>query len=231
MILPVTGRTTKTERSTSGRRASAQIGTLCFFSLLFTLTAVDDKYLKNHPKRDDVFGMSLVEPRAILQYLTTTYGRLSDTDIEANRKKLEETWDPNLDIADLWVRIDDIKATAALAGDEHVIPDGIVISKTIMALTKAGPYEHLVRTWRDKPVKEQTMAAFILHVNHQEKIRLELATAGGAGYANHVQDTPMSSPWRSEEKCAKAVTPSDTQRKLRVEYTCIKVGDSFVLGL
>jgi hypothetical protein len=153
------------------------------------LTAVNAIYYQD--LEDDEFGYADVTIPNIITHLTATYGQLTAADLESNRAKLTEQWNPDDPIEDLWKRIRVIRSVAT-AGD-NAINDGATIELTLEALQKAGVYDHAITTWYDKDTADHTWAIFILHFNKHEKERHRKMTARMAGFhgANNA-NTPVT---------------------------------------
>jgi hypothetical protein len=164
------------------------------------LNAVDNIYLQD--LEDDVFGYADVTIIEILQHLRTTYGTLTANDLETNRNKLTEPWNPDEPFENIWKRIKIIRAVA-IAGNEP-LSDSVTIELTLVSLDKAGVYDHAITTWHDKPEIEQTWDIFIAHFNKQEKQRLKKLTAKAAGYHGANQATIVTPPESPAEEIAAA---------------------------
>jgi hypothetical protein len=79
------------------------------------LSAVDPIYY--HDLEDDTFGYADVCIPAIITHLTTTYGTLTASDLEINRDKLTEAWNPDDPIENLWKNIKIVRAIATQGGE------------------------------------------------------------------------------------------------------------------
>jgi hypothetical protein len=176
------------------------------------LNAVDNIYLQD--LEDDVFGYADVTIIEILQHLRTTYGLLTANDLEVNRNQLTEPWNPDEPFENIWKQIKIIRAVA-IAGNE-AISDQVTIELTLMALDKAGVYDHAITIWHDKPDAEQTWDIFIAHFNKQEKQRIKKLTAKAAGYHGANQATlipPNDEP--PNQQIAAAATPQEQQQRFK----------------
>ena len=177
------------------------------------LTAVPAIYLQAVQHIEH--GYAEVSVLQMIEHLHSTYGTLTPTEIEMNRRQLSTPWNPDEPIETLWTNIKRIRDVAAGAGDP--IPDTAVITLTLEALGAAGVYQHAITIWRDMPPAQQTFANFKEHINRAERNRAFALTSEGAGFqrANHVpaaeppppkpvvtpprrarvQDTPISYCW------------------------------------
>jgi hypothetical protein len=142
------------------------------------LSAVDPIYYQD--LEDETFGYADVRIPAIIQHLTTTYGTLTASDLEINRDRLTEAWNPDDPIENLWKTIKIVRAIAT-QGNEP-ISDGTTIQLTLLALGKTGVHSHAIETWYDKDDTEHTWPNFLLHFNKHEKTRITKLTAQAAGF-------------------------------------------------
>jgi hypothetical protein len=143
------------------------------------LEAVANLYLQD--LEADVLGYADITITQIITHLGTTYGQLNANDLEANRQKLTDQWNPDDELFEnIWKRIRIIRAVAATGG--KAISDNVTIELTLSALNKAGVYNHAIGNWYDKPEVDQTLDNFVLRINKHEKQRLRKLTAKAAGY-------------------------------------------------
>ena len=142
------------------------------------LCAVDPIYYQD--LEDDTFGYADVRIPNIVTHLTTTYGTLTASDLEINREKLTEAWNPDDPIENLWKNIKIVRAIATQGGEP--ISDGTTTQLTLLALGKTGVHSHAIETWYDKDDAEHTWPNFLLHFNKHEKTRIHKMTADAAGF-------------------------------------------------
>jgi hypothetical protein len=156
------------------------------------LSAVDPIYYQD--LEDDTFGYADVLIPAIINHLTTTYGTLTASDLEINRDKLTEAWNPDDPIENLWKNIKIIRAVATQGAEP--ISDGTTVQLTLLALGKTGVHSHAIETWFDKDEADHTWTNFQLHFNKHEKTRLSKMTAQAAGFhgAQNATHTPAEVP-------------------------------------
>jgi hypothetical protein len=154
------------------------------------LKAVDPIYV--NVLRDPVFGFADVTILQFLEHLRTNYGVLNASEIEANRNKLSEDWNPDQPIENLWTRITVIRDIATNAGS--AITDATSIQLTLAALRKCGVYDHAITTWEDRPTTDHTFDNFHAHFVKHDKLRLQRMTAQTAGFHGANQATPLRTP-------------------------------------
>jgi hypothetical protein len=139
-------------------------------------------------------GYANVEIIDLLDRLTDAYADVNASDLEKNRAKLSEPWNPDKPMEKMWKRILTIQQVATTAGDP--ISPAATMTLTLQALKKAGVYSHVITTWKDKPTAEQTWSNFQTHFSRQDKIRRDNLTAESTGYhgANKASEAPSSAP-------------------------------------
>jgi hypothetical protein len=181
------------------------------------LGAVDTIYLQN--LEDDVFGYADVNIQTIFAHLSTQYGTLEASDIEANRNKLAEQWNPDEPFENFWLRVKRIRAVATAGADP--IQDGATIELSLTAFRKAGVYDHAITTWEDKPLTDQTWENFHTHFNHHEKTRIKRLTTKAAGYhgANHGKAVTPDTNNKPTEIAA-SIKPLPTGHKDKQNFEC-----------
>jgi hypothetical protein len=162
------------------------------------LNAVDNIYLQD--LEDDVFGYADTTIIQLLRHLRATYGLLTATDLDTNRNQLTDAWNPDKPFESIWKQIKIIRDVAT-AGNE-AISDHVTIKLTLMALEKAGVYDHAITIWHDKPENEQIWDSFITHFNKQEKQHLKKLTAKAAGYHGANKATKIPPKDNTDDKIA-----------------------------
>jgi hypothetical protein len=135
------------------------------------LAAVDNIYLQN--MEDDVFGYADVTIQNILAHINTNNGTLEPSDLETNRNKLAEQWNPDNPFEFFWIRVKRIRAVATAGADP--IQDGATIEFSLTAFRKGGVYDHVITTWEDKTPTEQTSGKTFKRISTIMKKRISSA--------------------------------------------------------
>lgn len=160
-------------------------------SILMTqlLTCIDKKYYEELIDRTTgITAHSLFE---ILTHLRAEHGRLTKAQIRANRAALEDPWEPDITMAPLWRRTQDIVAIGAAGND--VIDDGAITRALHLVLTLTGQFSRALGQWDDKLEADQTWANFKTHFNAANRRRLETLTATAAGLGgNHTANAAIA---------------------------------------
>ena len=141
------------------------------------LAAVDNDYTEI--LEDAEMGYADVNPIDILDHLVDQYGEITNADLEANRDRLKEAWDPSTDIEKLWVRIRVIKQFAAQGN--VAITDATVMTLTLQMFEKENIFETDVGLWHRKSTADKTWENFKAHFTAAAKEFNRVLTARGAG--------------------------------------------------
>lgn len=129
---------------------------------------------------DDEMGFADVSCATMLAHLRTTYGTISQTELEANRMLLTSEWSVDSPIEDLWLRIREIQRFA-MAGNEE-ITNATAIRLTLDVLEKTGVFITAADRWRETDDTLWTLPAFQEHFTKADKERRRKLTAQTAGY-------------------------------------------------
>ena len=156
------------------------------------LSSVDNVYLS--VLEDPIFGFANVGPGEMLRHLETTYGQMSQSDLEKNRDQLKEEIDLDSPIELLWTKVRQIRLVATNGGEP--ITEDATIRLLIPAFEASGVFENALDVWRRKDAADKTLANFILHFTAENKERLRKLTAKQAGYqgANRATQAPAPAP-------------------------------------
>ena len=107
---------------------------------------------------DPEMGYADVKPIDLLDHLVDEYGTISEMDLENNRDKLSEAWDPTDDFETIVTRIRDVKLFAK-AGEEEVT-DNQALRLTIAMFERENIFEQDVDDWHRLKKAEKTMEKF-----------------------------------------------------------------------
>ncbi|CAB9513842.1 hypothetical protein SEMRO_617_G176080.1 [Seminavis robusta] len=105
------------------------------------LDAFNDTYTK--ALKDRMWGYGNTSPFDIITHLVTKYGKITETDLLANRELLTQPWTPPTDIEELFDNIDTCIAFSVEGGD--VISDRNDVSAGIATLQATGLFIHPIR--------------------------------------------------------------------------------------
>jgi hypothetical protein len=142
------------------------------------LAAINSTYLQTLSHA--VFGYANVTPQELMEHLTSTYGKRTIEDLEANRDKLKADWIPEDEIEHLWKRAVDCKTFA-----EHsdlALNDTAIMNLLLIPLEKSGVLTDDVKAWRLQDPAQQTWDTFKLHFERANKERNRALRTGTAGY-------------------------------------------------
>ena len=156
------------------------------------IAAVDPTFLRTIEDPD--FGFSELSPRELLQHLQQTYGKLTPGDLEKNRAKLSEPWNPDSPIETLWLRIQEARRVATVAHDD--ISEMAAINLTLMMLEQNNILPDATRHWRRMPTNIWTLPHFIAEFSAANIEHQRQATARSTGYhsAHAATQAPSTVP-------------------------------------
>lgn len=166
------------------------------------LAAVNSIYLAS--LEDDTFGYADVSPNAMLVHLKSSYGTISRAELEANRNKLNTSWNVDEPIEDLWPRLREIKRISSEADEE--IADTTIMDLTALMFEATGVFSTACDNWRIKPEADKTFPNFVIHFNTENKERLRKLTLAQAGF--HGANKATTSPSIPHQPTPTAVSPS-----------------------
>ena len=155
----------------------------------------------------------------MLTHLKTTYGRITQDDLEANRNLLAAQWNPDDPIENIWLRIRECQAFCPTL---QPITNSTAIRLTLQVFESTGVFASAVDKWRDKPLAGQTLLNFTSHSNFQNKERSRKLTAQTASYhganqANIVPPLPAAAIAAAAAVVANAA-PAALVRDVRMYY-------------
>ena len=143
------------------------------------LQAVPDTYLA--VLQDALLGYADVTPRTMLEYLMTKYGQVKPEDIESNRAKLQQAWNPDDPIETVWTRIQLCTQYAVIAGEP--LPVNVILRLSLTVFEETGTFSDAVKEWRKKALPDRsTIAQFQEHFTYHNDERIHILTAAGGGF-------------------------------------------------
>lgn len=147
------------------------------------IAAVDDEFIS--VLKNDLYGYALITTRQLITHLKTTYGTISQTEIDHAADRLKSPWTIDTPIETLFRQFDKNNAIM-MAGNQ-----GLTVEQVVAAAYKlvaaTGHFESGCRDWRKKSEAQKTWAAFKVHFKEAEKDRKLEATTGSAGFANNAE--------------------------------------------
>lgn len=144
------------------------------------LAAVDHKYTSLLKHR--TLGYANVTAMALMAHLTTRYDITDSETLEKNRSSLSADWNPDDTMEALYRRMQAVQDFAALAGNEHRIPDAAAINLILQVIERSGQFTRACSEWRKRPQNEQTMLNFRNDMDFAWKERDRQATSKDHDY-------------------------------------------------
>jgi hypothetical protein len=140
------------------------------------LAACPKDYLLALENTDMGFGH--VTTLQLLTHLWTTYGTITEADLDANLARLSAPWHPPTPIERFFKQIDEA-ASFAIAG-ECAIGERMLVNYAYNTILATGVFELACRDWRKLAPADKTLPRFKTHFEAANK---DLAlTTGAAGY-------------------------------------------------
>ena len=129
----------------------------------------------------------------MLTHLRTTYGAITQAELETNCNRLTADWPPEDPIEDFWLCFREIQCFA-LAGNEP-ISDSMALWLMLEVLEKTGVFLSATKRWRELDEAARMLPSFQLHFTKADKERRRKLTAQTAGYHGaHTVTTPNTTP-------------------------------------
>ena len=154
------------------------------------ISAVDPTYLQ--ALCDSDFAFADVAPYQMLAHLKSTYGKMTGVEVEQNRARLSESWDPTSPIEDLWARITEIRRIATNAAQP--IGEPAIIALVLPMFERTGLFLHSVNSWNTLETDEQTYAKFVSHFTRANELRITALTSADVRYADANSATAVTPP-------------------------------------
>ena len=143
------------------------------------LKSVDDQYI--NALEHTITKYSQVKPRALLAHLWKQYGKIAESDLRANRARMNETWQPPTPIEDLYKQLRDGQKFARTGGED--ITDSMLMNMAYDQVHATGIFTYQLEAWRDKPGIDKTWENFQTYFSKKVTDYLLNTTANEAKYS------------------------------------------------
>jgi hypothetical protein len=180
----LTGLTTTVQRTAAERAYDADLAEFTKWNTIhqaakhLLVTCVGKLYLGD--LQNQLIGYNNSSLYQLLDYLRITYAMLTPLELSTNRDAITNPWNPDDGIETLRKRVNDGAVFAD--GSPSPITDFDKTRLGIKLLTDTGVFTEWIEKWEEKPVPEHTWAAFLIHFQAADKLRIARVTAAGAGY-------------------------------------------------
>ena len=115
-------------------------------------------------------GLNYLTTQAVLAQLFSDWGQLSQQDLVANRRRLNEEWDANRPFTDLIQRVQEVQEYAR--DGQRPIPENDIVDAIYTVIYNTGIFFDNCNDWDDKSARSKTWASFKQHFNAaQLKVR------------------------------------------------------------
>jgi hypothetical protein len=168
---------------------------------------------------DDTLGFGNVTCLQLLIHLWHNYGRITQTELDANLLRMAAAWNPPTPIEVLFSQLEDGVRFATAGNDPPSMPSVVRQGYNIVYAT--GLFDVACREWRCLPDPNKTMPIFQAHFHAADHDRRLTATSSSAGYhgaANAVTalPTPARRPSAPATSASSAAgTAPTTSRPIR----------------
>lgn len=189
------------------------------------IAAVNDTYIQI--LSDELFGFANVTPRDIMIHLMVTYGVRTIEDLEANRDKLKNDWNPDTEIEHLWKRGIDCKTFAD--GTALALTDDAIMNLLLIPIEKSKVLQDDVKAWRLMDPTLQTWLTFKTHFERANKERNRTLRTGTAGYHALAAATADLQITEHSANAATQATQRHTNTTTPTPATHVDAGDGIKL--
>ena len=144
------------------------------------IEAVEAVYLEE--KRDRYTGFLTVTARDLMTHLLQRYGKITASDLMANKRRMDEPLDPSVPIDVYFQRIDECVQFATDA--ETAYTPQQILQTAYYGISLSNLYTDACKEWRRKPQAEKTWTNFktFFASEYHELKEQEKTTAMGQGY-------------------------------------------------
>ena len=171
------------------------------------IAAIPPDYLRG--LTDPELGLGSVSCLTILTHLWSTWGAITQIDLDANVLRMHTPWNPPTPIDKLFTQLDDGVRFATAGNDTPSAPSVVRLGYNLILATRW--FEVPCRDWRAKPEENKTLANFTVHFRAADQDRRLTTTTSSAGFhgANAVR-TPSQPRPASVPTAPRTVTPPPT---------------------
>lgn len=138
---------------------------------------------------DEEIGYANITTKQILTHLDSTYGTITEDDIDKNLKLMNSPWNIQDPIETLFTRI---KGCMTFAATADPISEKSAVRAGLQILEATNQFPLACQEWRDKALAAKTMPNFVIHFSKADVSRKRTMTTRDAGFhrAAQVNDTP-----------------------------------------
>ena len=149
------------------------------------IKAVPDTFINE--LSDELLGYAKTTTLTLLTHLISTYGTVTDEDLNDNLADLSRPWTSAQPLEDLWKQI---RSCQLFAQHRDPISDAMAVRSAIINLEKSGVFIDTLKEWRKFPLDERTMVRLKDLFNKANLERKRQLTSTHAGYNAHALPPP-----------------------------------------
>jgi hypothetical protein len=148
----------------------------------------------------------------LLTYLHTTFGSISEKDLELNTARIQLQWNPPTAIEALFLQLENGVSFATSGHDAPTKPT--VLRWAYNNIEKAGRFDIACREWRQMDSITKDWMAFKRHFKAADKDLRRMDTTGTAGYHGSSPSVQTTSTLRTTTQAALAASEQALARAL-----------------
>jgi hypothetical protein len=141
------------------------------------IKAVPDTFIDE--LSDELLGYAKTTTLSLLNHLTSTYGTVTDEDLNDNLADLSRPWTSAQPLEDLWKQI---KRCQLVAQHRDPISEALAVRSAVINLDNSGVFIDTLKEWRNIPLADRTMIRLKTLFNKANFERKRQLTSTHAGY-------------------------------------------------
>jgi hypothetical protein len=163
-------------------------------------------------QRDPMTGFGNKTVLQLLTYLHTTFGSISEKDLELNTARMQLQWNPPTAIEALFLQLEDGVSFATSGHDAPTKPT--VLRWAYNNIEKTGRFDIACREWRQMDSSAKDWLTFKRHFKAADKDLRRMDTTGSAGYHGSAHSIQTASTLLTTTQAALAASEQALARAL-----------------
>jgi hypothetical protein len=127
--------------------------------------------------KNPLLGFATVTTLQILQHLDTTYGIVTEDDLDRNLTEMSKTWDIHSPIEALYYQI---RTCILFAQATEPLSEATAVRAGLQLLEITKGFNDAIKDWRKKPIADRTLDNFEVHFTAANVERQRTQTVRGA---------------------------------------------------
>jgi hypothetical protein len=163
-------------------------------------------------QREPMTGFGNKTVLQLLSYLQTTFGSISEKELEQNTARMQLQWNPPTAIKALFLQFENGLSFATAGQDAPTKPT--VLRWASIIIKQTGRFDIACREWRQMDPSAKDWSLFKRHFKAADKDLRRLDTTGTAGYHNSAHSVQITSTLLMTTQAALAARELDLTRAL-----------------